>query len=102
MPMSEANEHRNDDLCAECEGKCCYVYGPQSNLTWERLHNDHTHLHGGGYYPEYGTEPLQQKLAPTACEYLSNKGCIITWEKRPAICKSFRCGLWRDLEFRRY
>jgi Fe-S-cluster containining protein len=94
-------EHRDDSLCADCGGKCCYVYGPPYNMTRERLHEDKRGIHGGGYYANYGVQPLPQKIHPHACEYLSPSGCIIPWEKRPPICKNYRCGLWRDLVFRR-
>lgn len=95
------SEYRDETLCADCGGKCCFVYGPPYNLTWERLHRDKGHTHGGGFYEEYGVNPLPQKIHPHACEYLGPNGCIIPWEKRPLLCRSYRCGFWRDLVTRR-
>jgi Fe-S-cluster containining protein len=95
-------EYKNDFLCETCGGKCCLVYGPHENLKWRLLHGDPSHLNGGGYYRDYGVEPLKKKIDPQACEYLSPTGCIIPWEKRPPICKNYRCGQWLDLLYRRY
>jgi hypothetical protein len=77
------------------------IYGPSQNLRWERVHGDAKHLYGGAHYSEYGVEPLPERIHPHACEYLGPNGCIIPWEKRPPICKSFRCGMWRDMVHRR-
>ncbi|MGD0153554.1 MAG: hypothetical protein ABSC17_07310 [Thermacetogeniaceae bacterium] len=94
-------EYRDDDLCADCGGKCCMIYVPSRNMKRQRLHEDEKHLYGGGHYLEYGVEPLSEKIHPHACDYLGMNGCIIPWERRPSICKSFRCGIWRDLIYRR-
>jgi len=95
------NEYRNEELCADCGGKCCYVYGPPYNMSPRKLHEDKDRIYGGGRREEYGVDPLSETIHPHACEYLSEKGCIIPWEKRPPICKEFRCGLWRDMVHRR-
>lgn len=90
-------EYRDEQLCAECGGKCCLVYGPPYYFKREHLHQDARGLYGGGFYRDYGVEPLKERIHPHACEYLSPTGCIIPWEKRPPICKNFRCGMWRDM-----
>jgi Fe-S-cluster containining protein len=94
-------EHRDDSLCADCGGKCCYAYGPPYNLNPKRLHEDTERSYGGGRRDEYGVAPLPEKIHPDACEYLGEQGCIIPWENRPPICKNYRCGMWRDMVYRR-
>jgi hypothetical protein len=67
------DEYRDDELCAECGGKCCYVHGPPYNMNAKKLHEDKKHIYGGGNREEYGVDPLPQKIHPHACEYLSEK-----------------------------
>lgn len=42
----------------------------------------------------YGIEPLRDIGDSTYCNYMSEKGCIIEWKKRPKQCKIFKCKEW--------
>lgn len=114
--MKHAEEFRNAEKCAACGGICCKtIYLPASrggympDYYWfeQWCEEFHSKAH------TYGVEPffdpvalhidndarLRKELArrgidPFACEYLSEKGCIIPWEKRPSHCKSYRCPSW--------
>lgn len=117
MPILPKQEHRNDERCTRCRGKCCLIY--KSVLA-------------GGAYPEgqtwfedwcttfhespasYGVEPhfdplevhrsgnehmkdelLAKGINPDGCQYLGPTGCKIPWSKRPEHCKTYRCEEWK-------
>ena len=65
-PFASMDEYRDDELCAECGGKCCYVYGPPYNMNAKKLHEDKKQIYGGGNREEYGVEPLPKKIHPHA------------------------------------
>ena len=56
---------------------------PPYNMSPQKLHEDKDRIYGGGRREEYGVDPLPEKTHPHACEYLSEKGCIIPWENPP-------------------
>jgi hypothetical protein len=112
--MLEIQLYKNIAKCTACGGRCCKIYlggsigGYRDESVWFEEWCDGFHLHS----IDYGVEPLFDPLVvhmtgnesmlqelikkgidPWCCQYLGENGCMISWDKRPLICRSWKCDL---------
>jgi len=104
--------YRNPSKCAACGGKCCKIYLPaEDGGAWNTTVYFEDWCMGFHPHPEeYGISPLfdplivhltgnehllkelrEKDIDPDACQYLGKDGCMIPWDKRPLICRTWKC-----------
>lgn len=105
-------EYRDPERCTRCGGKCCRIYIDGQWEPWKifieewasTFHEDSEWydvppmfdpiiIHKNGN--EYMIDELKARgINPYACQYLGPEGCLITWERRPKKCRTYRCENW--------
>ena len=108
----QTNIEVSSDLCAECEGACCYIF-LHRNRNWmnewfsETLENWEETFKDAlkKYKPVYDIKvwydkdiaEIEKKLYKKgidihACPFLGKCGCILPREERPTTCTHYWCG----------
>lgn len=107
--------YRNTNKCTTCRGECCYLYldpdigGSRDPEMWFEdwclIFEEETkncgveplfdplivHLTGNEYMIK---ELMMKGINPYACQYLGLNGCRIPWDKRPEVCREWKCELF--------
>jgi Fe-S-cluster containining protein len=113
--LVNANEIQDFEKCRRCGGTCCRIYADENrnpDVYFEDLvvnfhHEFYENPEFYGVKPNFdplivhknGNEHMIKELADKgidafACQFLGPQGCSISWEKRPALCKSYKCPEW--------
>jgi len=104
--------YRNIRKCDACGGNCCKIYlrasdgGAMPEDAWFEEWCSEFHMNE----KNYGVKPLFNPLVvhlmgneymvkeleslgidSYSCQYLGKRGCRIPWDKRPLICRSWKC-----------
>lgn len=116
-------EYRDPQRCAACGGECCAIYRPEeeggSFPSWEWWFPDWVAAWAQrfeesgaltcGVEPLFdpleahlpGMEDLRQWIVaqgghPDYCQYWRRDGgCTLPWERRPRVCREYRCPEWQ-------
>lgn len=106
------SEYSDPGRCARCGGKCCRIYIDCQWLPWKHFIEEWVALFHEDP-DQYGIDPLFDPVVvhkignehmldelkttgvnPYACQYQGPEGCLITWDRRPEKCRSYRCKKW--------
>lgn len=112
---------RDQGRCSACGGTCCKIYKPAmhqgvfrikveiyaknsseqpfspfSDMKIENLpERRFDPIRAWGKDDEnYREELIVRGIDPYFCEYCSPAGCIIPWDDRPLVCRSYKCFRW--------
>lgn len=117
-------EHRDEKRCRACGGKCCAIYlswdkggtYPDGQWWFEEWVSAWENAFEESGALNCGVEPLHEPLRthmihnyegplwaevrarggdPNYCQYWRyDVGCLLPWERRPSVCREYRCNEW--------